>query len=93
MNEATKKLIMHAEIEVMGTKVMFSDVPPGTPFVKGNDISLIVQNKKQADITRWYNAMKEGGKVGMELGPQSWSKLYGFVYDKFGIGWQFSLAE
>jgi len=27
----------------------------------------------------------------MELGPQFWSKLYGFVIDKFGVGWQFGL--
>jgi PhnB protein len=82
MDAATKELIMHAEIEVLGTAIMFSDVPPGMKFIKGNDISLIVQSKSTDDITRWYKAMKEGGTVAMELGPQSWSKLYGFVYDK-----------
>jgi PhnB protein len=93
MDDATKRLIMHAEIEVMGTAIMFSDVPPGMKFVKGNDISLIVQGKNGEELKRWFNAMKEGGNVAMELGPQPWSKLYGFVTDKFGVGWQFNLAE
>jgi PhnB protein len=93
MDEATKKLIMHAEINVMGTALMFSDVPPGMNFVKGNNISVIVQSKSEGELRRWFAAMKEGGKVSMELGPQSWSKLYGFVTDRFGVGWQFNLAE
>jgi PhnB protein len=93
MDDAAKKLIMHAEIEVMGNTIMFSDVPPGMSLVTGNNISLTVQGKSSKDLTRWFNAMKEGGKIGMDLGPQPWSKLYGFVNDRFGIGWQFNLAE
>jgi PhnB protein len=93
INEAMKNLIMHAEIEVMGTAIMFSDVPPRMPCVKGNNISLTVQGKSTEELRRWFNAMKEGGTVVMELGPQSWSKLYGFVTDKFGVGWQFNLTE
>ena len=93
LDESTKKLIMHAQIDVMGTPLMFSDVPPGMNFVIGNNISLTIQSKNSQELTRWFSAMKEGGKVIMELGPQSWSKLYGFVHDKFGVGWQFNLAE
>ena len=36
IDEAMKKLITHAEIDVMGTAIMFSDVPPGMNFVRGN---------------------------------------------------------
>lgn len=93
MDEKTKKLVMHAELEVEGTTLMFSDVPPGMAFTRGNDMNLIVQSKNAADITKWYNGMKEGGAERMALGPQSWSKLYGFVTDKFGVGWQFGLLE
>ncbi|MGA2640683.1 MAG: VOC family protein [Spirochaetia bacterium] len=93
MDDATKKLVMHAEIDIAGTTIMFGDVPPGMKYVQGNDITLIVQSKNPDDITRWFNGMKQGGSVRMELGPQFWSRLYGFVTDKFGIGWQFGLVE
>ena len=93
LDDAAKKLIMHAEIEVMGTVIMFSDIPPGMSLVTGNNVSLTVQGTSEKDLARWFNAMKDGGKVTMELAPQPWSRLYGFVNDKFGIGWQFNLAE
>jgi len=93
IDDSTKKLIMHAEIDVMGTPLMFSDVPPGMNFVIGNNISITVQSKNREELTRWFTAMKEGGNVVMELAAQSWSKLYGFVHDKFAVGWQFNFVE
>jgi len=93
MDEATKSLIMHAEIDVMGTALMFSDVPPGMSLVVGNNLSVTIQTKDAQDIRRWFNGMKDGGKVMMDLAPQPWAKLYGFVTDKFGVGWQFNQTE
>ncbi len=90
---ATKDLVMHAEVEFAGSKIMFSDVPPGMPFTAGDNITLMVQISDPETLTRWFNELKVGGKVGMELGPQFWAKLYGYVTDKFGIGWQLSLGE
>jgi PhnB protein len=90
---ATKDLVMHAEVEFAGSKIMFSDTPPSMPFSAGDNITLMVQESDPAKLTRWFNALKDGGKVHVELGPQFWSKLYGYVVDKFGIGWQLSLGE
>ena len=70
----------------MGTPLMFSDVPPGVNLVIGKNISLTIQSKNSHDLTRWLSAMKVGGKTTTELGLQYWSKLYGFVHDKFGVG-------
>ena len=93
LDEATKKLVMHAEVEVAGTTLMFSDLPAGRKVVVGDNVNLIVQSASSDDITRWFDALKAGGKIVMELGPQFWTGLYGFVYDKFGIGWQLGLPE
>ena len=38
-----------------------------------------------------YDRLKEGGKVLMELQETFWSKAYGYLVDKFGVGWQFNL--
>jgi PhnB protein len=42
------------------------------------------------DLKSWYEQLKDGGTVGMELQETSRSKLYGQVTDKFGIHWQFN---
>jgi PhnB protein len=93
MDEATKNLVMHTEVEIAGSTVMFSDTPPGMSYIKGNNITLMLQSRDASEIKRWYAALKEGGDVAVELGPESWSKLYGMVHDRYGIGWQFNLMD
>ncbi|NHN31431.1 VOC family protein [Paenibacillus agricola] len=88
--EEAKKLIMHTRLNINGSNVMFSDVFPGMPFIEGNNITLAITNKSIDEIKALFNKMKEGGKVGMELQETFWSKCYGSLTDKFGIGWQFS---
>ncbi len=89
--ESAKNLICYTDLNIGGTLVMFSDIFPGTPFVEGNNISLTIGSKDEEEIKRFFNVMKDGGKVLMELQQTFWSKCYGCVTDKFGIPWQFSL--
>ena len=90
LTEETKQLVMHTEIKVKGSTIMFSDVPPGMPFVAGNNISLVVRSDDVDELKTMFNQLKEDGNVTMELQETFWSKCYGFVIDKFGIGWQLS---
>lgn len=86
--EETKNLVMHTRLNINGSNVMFSDTPPGMPFIAGNNISLVIVSKNLDEIKSLFNKLKEGGTVGMDLQETFWSKCYGFVTDKFGIGWQ-----
>lgn len=88
--DEAKHLVMHSRLSINGSTVMFSDVFPGMPFIEGNNISLTLVNKDQDQIKTWFNKLKEGGKVGMELQETFWSKCYGSLKDKFGIEWQLS---
>lgn len=88
--EEAKNLVMHARLSISGSNVMFSDTFPGTPFVVGNNISLAIVSQNEDEITSYYNQLKEGGKVNMELQETFWSKCYGQVVDKFGVEWQLS---
>lgn len=90
LTEETKNLVMHTSLQIEGSTVMFSDVPPGMPFVHGNNISLAIMSKDMDKITSMFNKLKVGGTVGMDLQETFWSKYYGFVTDKFGVGWQFN---
>jgi PhnB protein len=93
LSEEDKKLIMHTFLMIEGSKIMFSDVPSGMPFVQGNNISLSLIMNDIDKMKSIFNQMKDGGTVSMELQETFWSKCYGFVIDKFGIGWQFSYNE
>jgi len=69
---------------------MFSDVPPDMSLIAGNNISLMIISNDMGKIRSMFDQLKTEGTVGMELQETFWSKLYGFVTDKFGIGWQFN---
>jgi PhnB protein len=88
--ENAKNLVMHAQLNITGSTVMFSDCFPGMSFVAGNNISLTVVSKNMDEIQSFFTKLKEGGTVGMELQETFWSKCYGMLTDKFGIQWQLS---
>lgn len=93
ISEEIKDLVMHTNLTITGSRIMFSDVPPGMPFVQGNNISLTVISANKEYITNVFEKLKEAGKVEMELQETFWSKCYGYLIDKFGIGWQLSYDE
>ena len=86
--EEAKDLIMHARLDISGSNVMFSDTFPGQPYVTGNNVTLALLSDNMDDLKTWFEQLKSGGTVEMELQETFWSKLYGQVTDKFGIHWQ-----
>ena len=86
--EEAKDLIMHARLDISGSNVMFSDTFPGQPYVVGNNVTLALLSDNMDDLKTWFEQLKDGGTVEMELQETFWSKLYGQVTDKFGIHWQ-----
>ncbi|MEG6586756.1 VOC family protein [Dendrosporobacter sp. 1207_IL3150] len=90
--EDAKNLIVHTRLTISGSNVMFSDVPPGMgqEHVRGNNISLTIVTTNIDEIKTYYEKLKQGGTILMELQETFWSKCYGYVIDKFGIHWQLS---
>lgn len=88
--QEAKELILHTELNISGSRIMFSDVFPGMPFTAGNNISLTVVSKDIEEVKSIFSKLKEGGTVGMDLQETFWSKCYGTLTDKFGIPWQIS---
>lgn len=92
--EAAKSMVMNGVLSVHGMKIMFADVPDGmgVQFVKGSQITMVVDLQDEAILTREFEALSKGGHVVMPLGETFWSKKYGYLVDQFGIGWQFNLS-
>jgi PhnB protein len=88
--EADRDRIMYAGVPFGEIVLMFSDVPTGSEFVKGNNICPTVSLDDKEEITRLFNELKEGGEVFMPLEQTFFSELFGSVRDKFGIIWQIS---
>jgi PhnB protein len=89
--EEAKNWVLHARLEISGTPVMFSDVFPGMKLIVGNNVTLAVVSTNRDEILNWFNKLREGGTVQMDLQQTFWSKLYGNLRDKYGIEWQLSL--
>lgn len=85
--------VMHTSFRVHGADLMFSDTFPEMPLTVGNNIGIIISTDNMDEITSWFNALKEGGTVEMELQETFWSRYYGALIDKFGIPWQFSHVQ
>ena len=93
VSEEAKKLIMHTALTIGGSRVMFSDTFPGWPFTVGNNITLTYISKDKEEHRRFFDRLKVGGKVDMELEKTFWSPQFGSLVDKYGVPWQFSVEE
>ena len=85
-----EKKIMHASVEVGGSRFMASDGNEAGAKFEGFSLSLAVPTAADAD--RVFAALADGGTVGMPLGPTFWSPKFGMLTDRFGIGWMVSVA-
>lgn len=85
-----KDWLMHCWLDVGDQAIMGADLP--AEFAPNID-----KPKNGFDITfhsddidrnrRVFDALAEGGKVGMAFGETFWSPGYGSLTDKFGIPW------
>jgi len=91
--EEAKDLVMHTRLSIFDSTVMFSDTFPGSPFTRGNNVTLAIVSSDEEKMRKAFENLKDGGKVSMELQETFWSKGYGSFTDKFGIEWQFSHEE
>ena len=90
LDEKDRERIMHTELLIAGSRVMFSDTLSGQPVTFGDQISLTVISEDGDALRSYFAALKVGGTVDMELQETFWSPCYGMVKDAFGISWQLS---
>lgn len=85
--------IMHANLDIAGSKVMFSDTLPEHEHVVGTNVTVAVITSNKDLIQHSFQALATEGQVTLELQQTPWSPLYGQVTDKFGVIWQMNLEE
>lgn len=80
--------VMHSTFTGGGITFMASDGREAKKIdPDAGNISLSLAATDAAEGDRVFNALSEGGKVGMPLGPAFWGGRFGVLTDRFGTEW------
>lgn len=79
--------VMHAYLVHPDFAIMAGDTPPGVPYAGIHGCMLAITYPTVAEATRVFNALADGGKVGMPLAETFWADTFGMVTDRFGTPW------
>jgi PhnB protein len=78
--------VMHASLKIGETEVLMSDgMCGGAPSFQGFSLSLTV--KDDAEASRMFATLGDGGAVMMPLGKTFFASSFGMLKDRFGVGW------
>jgi PhnB protein len=84
--------IMHASVKIGSSILMMSD-DCMSEDVTPNGYRLSLTADDLAHGEKLFNALAEAGTVNMPWQPTFWSKGFGMVTDKFGIGWMVTIPQ
>jgi PhnB protein len=93
LTEADKKLVMHVELQILGSHtLMGTDAPESMGFKLnfGNNVYINLEPDTRAETKRLFDALSKGGNVIMELQDMFWGAYYGSCTDKYGVQWMFN---
>lgn len=81
--EEHKGLVGHAMVQVGESQIMFSDL--GKPIQQGDHVTICITTKDASLSKKYFEGLKDGGTVIMDLHEAFFSPAYGQVKDKFGV--------
>lgn len=90
MSDADKKLIIHAELTILGGHVlMATDAPESRGFKvdRGNNMHINLEPETREETERIFKELSAGGTVTMPLQDMFWGAYYASFQDKYGINW------
>jgi PhnB protein len=92
ISPGVEEKIMHAQVQIGDTNVLASD---GRCQGKMNfqGFALTINAKDEAEADKMFGALAEGGQVTMPLAKTFFSKRFGMLADKFGVGWMVLVAQ
>lgn len=82
--------VMHASFRIGGSSLMASDGCDDKSRFDG--FRLAFSAPTEAEATRAFEALADGGSVMMPLCKTFWSPCFGMVTDRFGVGWMVTVA-
>lgn len=87
-----QRKIIHARLAVGDKVLMGCDAPPDRYApMKGFSVTLGVDEPAEAD--RVFDALAEGGQIGMPIQETFWAKRFGMVVDRYGTPWMINCEK
>jgi PhnB protein len=99
MSEEQKKLIIHAELQIIGGHyIMATDAPESMGFtlIQGNNMHINLEPDTRKETKRLFDALSKNGVITMELQDMflgAYFSNFGSCTDKYGINWMFNCTE
>jgi PhnB protein len=95
MDPKYKDWLMHCWLEVGDQALMGADmVEQWAPNIakpkNGFDVTLHTDDVEQA--RRWFDGLREGGRVVMAFDKTFWSPGFGALVDRFGVPWMVNVV-
>jgi PhnB protein len=86
--------IMHSVLDAdNGITIMAADSATGMrEFVVGTNMSLSLSGDNEEELTGYYTALADGGKIEQPLTKASWGDTFGMCIDKFGTFWLVNIS-
>ncbi|GAA0916747.1 VOC family protein [Rothia nasimurium] len=79
--------VMHARLDFGGQVLLASDCPSHFKYDGIQGCSITLGFAEVAEGEKAFNALAEGGQVGMPFSETFWSERFGMVVDRFGVSW------
>ena len=86
-------LVMHAQLEAPGMKLMASDWCAPSEYKPGNNFSVYLECTSDEEQDRLFGQLVEGGSVNMPISDTFWGSRFGMAKDKFGIDWMLAVPK
>ncbi len=96
LDDATKQLIIHAELTILGGHVLMATDSPesmGFKLELGNNMHINVEPDSKEETKQLFDALSEGATVTMPLSDMFWGAYFGTLTDKYGINWMFNYTN
>ena len=89
---AEKDLVMHAQLEAPGGKVLMASDTPAAMGAPNPNGSISLSGDDEKDLTGSWNKLSAGASVIMPLEKAPWGDTFGMLKDKFGVTWLVNIS-
>ncbi|MNC72156.1 hypothetical protein D3C75_1231720 [compost metagenome] len=84
-----EKFVIHAEMHILGQRVMFSDYGGNKEHSSDSTLELVATFDNETVLREAYQIIKDGSTTITPIGPVFFSPCMVQFVDKFGVRWCF----
>jgi len=89
---AEKDKVMHSMLEAPNGFVLMGADTPNSMELPESGYSISLSGDDEATLRGYWDALVDGGTVGVPLERAPWGDTFGMCTDKFGVGWMVNIA-